>query len=207
MIANLLSAAVLPESMTVTIQKELADRITAKPGTKDYGALSVWIQSQCRTELVRSLPPTVFWPRPKVTSAIIHVEVDARLRSQIPDLAFFHDFVRSLFFHRRKFLRSVLHSALKGRLDKSAIDELIRQTGLSAESRAEQLDVAAILSLAEAVRGSPEHRTRQISQRLRFPARRFKNRPGAAMIAGNPDAIPAKWVCMKSSSKSRGRCS
>jgi 16S rRNA (adenine1518-N6/adenine1519-N6)-dimethyltransferase len=151
-IANLLSAAVLPESMTVTIQKELADRITAQPGTKDYGALSVWIQSQCRTELVRNLPPTVFWPRPKVTSAILHVTVDQRLRGQLPDPAFFHDFVRSLFFHRRKFLRSVLQSALKGRLDKSAIDELLAQTSLRPEGRAEQLDVAAILSLAEAVR-------------------------------------------------------
>ena len=151
-IANLLSAAVLPESMTVTIQKELADRITAQPGSKDYGALSVWIQSQCRTELVRTLPPTVFWPRPKVTSAIIHVAVDHRLRSQLPDPAFFHDFVRSLFFHRRKFLRGVLQSALKGRLDKSAIDELLAQTGLRPEGRAEQLDVAAILALSEAVR-------------------------------------------------------
>jgi 16S rRNA (adenine1518-N6/adenine1519-N6)-dimethyltransferase len=151
-IANLLLAAVLPESMTVTIQKELADRITAQPGSKDYGALSVWIQSQCRTELVRTLPPTVFWPRPKVTSAIIHVAIDPRLRGQLPDPAFFHDFVRSLFFHRRKFLRSVLQSALKGRLDKSAIDELLAQTGLRPEGRAEQLDVAAILALSEAVR-------------------------------------------------------
>ncbi|HEV3137577.1 MAG TPA: 16S rRNA (adenine(1518)-N(6)/adenine(1519)-N(6))-dimethyltransferase RsmA [Pirellulales bacterium] len=151
-IANLLLSAVTPESMTVTIQKELADRITAKPGTKDYGALGVWIQSQCRTELVRNLPPTVFWPRPKVHSAIIHIAVDQQMRRQLPDGAFFHDFVRSLFFHRRKFLRSVLQSALKGRLDKSAIDELLADTGLSPVCRAEQLDVAAILALAEAVR-------------------------------------------------------
>ncbi|MBI3837081.1 MAG: ribosomal RNA small subunit methyltransferase A [Planctomycetia bacterium] len=151
-IANLLSAAMLPESMTVTIQKEVADRITAAPGTRDYGSLSVWIQSQCRVELVRNLPPTVFWPRPKVASAIIHVEVDEQLRGRIPDPAFFHDFVRSLFFHRRKFLRSVLQNALKGRLEKPAIDEILIQTGLSPESRAEQLDVTAILGLAEAVR-------------------------------------------------------
>ena len=94
MIANLLASPIVPRSMTVTIQKELADRITAQPGTKDYGALSVWVQSQCRVELVRVLPPSVFWPRPKVTSAIIHIEVDDAKRRRIADLAFFHDFVR-----------------------------------------------------------------------------------------------------------------
>jgi 16S rRNA (adenine1518-N6/adenine1519-N6)-dimethyltransferase len=151
-IANLLCAPVLPQSMTVTVQKEVADRMAAKAGSKDYGSLSVWIQCQCRVELVRNLPPSVFWPRPQVSSSIIHIEVDVRLRSRIPDLEFFHDFVRSLFFHRRKFLRSVLLSALKGRLEKPAIDEILAQTGLSPEGRAEQLDVGAILELAAAVR-------------------------------------------------------
>ena len=152
-IANLLAGEIVPDSMTVTIQKEMADRITAKAGTKDYGALSVWIQSQCRVELVRLLPPSVFWPRPKVTSAIVHLEIDGELRGRIADLPFFHGFVRSLFFHRRKFLRSVLLSALKGRLDKPAVDQLLAQTDLNPESRAEQLDVPTILRLSEAVRG------------------------------------------------------
>ncbi len=151
-IANLLASSIVPHSMTITIQKEVADRIAASPGSKDYGALSVWIQSQCRVELVRILSPTVFWPRPKVHSAIIHIEVDPQLRQRIPDLHFFHEFVRSLFFHRRKFLRSVLHSALKDRLDKPAIDEILAQTGLSPECRADQLTVETILGLSEAVR-------------------------------------------------------
>ena len=151
-IANLLLAPVVPQSMTVTIQKEVADRIAAKPGTKDYGALSVWIQSQCRVELVRYLPPTVFWPRPKVTSAILHIEVDPQRRSRLSDPAFFNEFVRSLFFHRRKFLRSVMQSALKGRLEKSDIDGILSTTGLNPQGRAEQLDIPAILTLAEAVR-------------------------------------------------------
>ena len=154
-IANLLASSIVPHSMTITIQKEVADRIAASPGGKDYGALSVWIQSQCRVELVRILSPTVFWPRPKVHSAIIHIEVDPQLRGRIPDLAFFHDFVRSLFFHRRKFLRSVLHSALKDRLDKPAIDEILGQTNLSPECRADQLTVETILGLSEAVRAMP----------------------------------------------------
>jgi 16S rRNA (adenine1518-N6/adenine1519-N6)-dimethyltransferase len=116
-ISNLLLTDIVPHSMTVTIQKELADRIMAQPGTKDYGALSIWIQSQCRVELIRLLPPTAFWPRPKVTSAIIHIRFDPDLRERIPDLRFFHDFTRAMFFHRRKFLRSQLLSA-SGGLDK-----------------------------------------------------------------------------------------
>jgi len=112
-ISNLLLTEIVPVSMTVTIQKELADRINAKPSSKDYGALSVWIQSQCQTELVRVMAPSVFWPRPKVTSAIIRITLDEQLRSRIPDLRVFHQFVRSLFLHRRKFLRGVLQAALK----------------------------------------------------------------------------------------------
>ncbi len=59
--------------MTCTIQKELAERIVARPGTKDYGALAIWVQSQCRCRIVRILAPSVFWPRPKVSSAFVQI--------------------------------------------------------------------------------------------------------------------------------------
>ena len=85
-ISNLLLARHVPHSMTVTIQKELADRIIAAPSTKDYSALSVWIQSQCTAEIVRLMPPSVFWPEPKVTSAILHIVVDPAKRARIKDL-------------------------------------------------------------------------------------------------------------------------
>jgi 16S rRNA (adenine1518-N6/adenine1519-N6)-dimethyltransferase len=138
--------------MTVTVQKELADRIVAHPCSKDYGALGVWVQSQCRVELVRTLPPSVFWPRPKVTSAIVHLEVDGQLRGRISDLAFFHDFVRALFLHRRKFLRSALAAAVKDQLDKPAVDQILQQAGFQPDCRAEQLEWPAILRLSDAVR-------------------------------------------------------
>lgn len=157
-LSNLLSGELLPASMTVTIQKELAERITAVPATKDYGALSVWIQSQCETQLVRILPPTVFWPQPKVESAILQIVPDPAKRAQIPDPAFFHAFVRSMFFHRRKFLRSELLSAFKTELDKPAVDGILHEQGLAGNARAEELDVAALLALSQAVRrrlGSP----------------------------------------------------
>jgi len=151
-LSNLLATDQAPRSMTVTIQKELADRIVARPGTKDYGALSIWVQSQCRAQIVRVMPPSVFWPRPKVTSAILHAELDDDLRGRIVDLEWFHGFVRSMFFHRRKFLRSELVSAFKGRLAKPDVDRLLDRVGLDHTIRAEQLDVATMLALAEAAR-------------------------------------------------------
>ena len=137
---------------SVTIQKELADRMMASPGTKDYGALSIWMQSQCEVELVRVMPPSVFWPRPKVDSAIIHIRVQPEWQARFPDRKFFHQFTRSLFFHRRKFLRSVVISAMKGKLDKAAVDELLVGMQLGADARAEQLDVATVMELSEAFR-------------------------------------------------------
>ncbi|MBI2827189.1 MAG: ribosomal RNA small subunit methyltransferase A [Planctomycetia bacterium] len=151
-LSNLLAGELVPASMTVTIQKELADRIMARPSTKDYGALSLWVQSQCTVELVRVMPPTVFWPRPKVHSAILHIVVRDELRERVPDLAFFHSFIRAMFFHRRKFLRSELASAFKGKLDKGDADALMRETGLAPTARAEELDVDTMLRLCEAVR-------------------------------------------------------
>ena len=152
LISNLLAGELVPRTMTVTIQKELADRMNAVPSTKDYSALSIWVQSQCRVEVVRIMPPTVFWPRPKVDSAIIHLSVDDALRARIADLAFFHEFVRAMFFHRRKFLRSVMASAFKDRLSKAAADQILAQFGLTPTSRAEELDVPLMIALAETVR-------------------------------------------------------
>jgi 16S rRNA (adenine1518-N6/adenine1519-N6)-dimethyltransferase len=151
-ISNLLATDLVPVSMTVTIQKELADRITAVPRTRDYSALSIWVQSQCRTEIVRILPPDVFWPRPKVESAILRIVPEPKRRACIPDRAFFHTFVRSMFFHRRKLLRSELVSAYRKEFDKPAVDALLAERGLSPTSRAEELDPDAMLALCEAVR-------------------------------------------------------
>lgn len=151
-ISNLLRSEITPKSMTVTIQKELAERICAPPNTKDYSALSVWIQSQCRCEIVRILPPRVFWPAPKVHSAILQIDIEPERRAAIPDLEFFHEFNRALFFHRRKFLRSVLLSAFKGKLEKDEVDEVMEQGGLDASSRSENFTVDEILAMSEMFR-------------------------------------------------------
>jgi 16S rRNA (adenine1518-N6/adenine1519-N6)-dimethyltransferase len=140
--------------MTTTIQKELAERLIARPGTKDYGALSIWIRSQCRVEILRTLPPEAFWPRPKVSSAFIQISLDDALRGRIPDRRFFHDFVRAMFLHRRKFLRSELLTVVKGGLEKPAVDALLERLGLDGTLRAERLDVDEMLALSEAVRAA-----------------------------------------------------
>lgn len=157
-LSNLLLADPLPTSMTVTIQKELADRITAVPGTKDYSSLSIWMQSHCRTELVRVLSPTVFWPRPQVDSAIIHLEYDPELKARLDDPRAFHDFVRQLFLYRRKHLRGVLVNVFKGQLDKPAIDAILGQLGWPTTTRAEELSVEALIELQRAVEKALETR-------------------------------------------------
>jgi 16S rRNA (adenine1518-N6/adenine1519-N6)-dimethyltransferase len=157
LVANLLAAEpptsmIAPVSMTVTVQREVADRLAAAPGTKDYGALSVWVQSQCMVEVVRVLPPSVFWPRPKVHSAIVHVELDPARRAKIADRACFHDFARAMFLHRRKYLRTQLLLARPDELSKSQVDAILAELNLDPESRAETLSVDQMLALSAAVR-------------------------------------------------------
>ena len=153
-VSNLLASTPSPDVIVVTIQKELADRMIAVHGTKDYGALSVWVQTLCDAEIVRELPPTVFWPRPKVQSAIVKLTAVPDRRAAIVDLAFFHETCRALFFHRRKFLRSVIISAMKDRLEKSDVDDLLASSGYDAETRIEQLSVEQIGSLIEVLRSA-----------------------------------------------------
>ncbi len=152
-LSNLLTHDQVPVSLTATIQKELAERMIAPPSTKDYSALSIWMQALCDMEIVRHLPPQAFWPRPKVQSAIIHIVPSAEKRARIPDVAYFHTFVRSLFLHRRKFLRGVLITMLKGQVEKPTIDEILEAFQFPIDARAEQMDVETLLALSEAFRG------------------------------------------------------
>lgn len=150
-LSNLLDIEPWPTRMVATIQRELAERITASPRSKDYSALSVWIQAQCRAEIVRIMPPTVFWPQPKVESAILDIRPQKVLRDRIGDRRYFHELVRNIFLHRRKFLRSALISAVKGQLDKAAVDEVLLQLKLEPNDRAEQLAPQQLIELAQVV--------------------------------------------------------
>lgn len=155
-ISNLMRPGALscgaPYSMTVTIQKEMGDRIIAAPGSKDFCALSLWIQAQCDVEMTRVIPPSVFWPRPKVYSAIVHMQTNPEKRSAIPDLEFFHQYAKALFLHRRKFLRGELIAAYKDRVSKSDVDAIMAQLGLDGTARAEAIPLETHLQLCEAMR-------------------------------------------------------
>lgn len=151
-ISNLLNESPLVERMVVTIQKELGERITAPASCKDYSALSIWMQSQCDCEILRVLPPSAFWPRPKVDSAILRIKPNAEKRARIADLEFFHNRLRAMFLHRRKFLRSQLISAMQELLTKEQVDQLLADEKLEANLRAEQLSVEQMISLLEACR-------------------------------------------------------
>ena len=149
-LSNLLTFDPVPVSMTATVQKELAERINAEPGVKDYSALSIWMQALCYTRVVRVIPPQCFWPKPKVHSAIVHIVPNAHKRARVNDLAFFHDFIRTLFQHRRKFLRGVLVSMLADEVPKTDVEAILAGIGLPADARAEQLPVETLIALSDA---------------------------------------------------------
>ena len=137
-----------PVRMVVTIQLELAERMIAEPKTEAYGALSVLVQALADVSLVRVLPPSVFWPRPKVESAVVSIVPNPAKRALVGDVAWFHQIVRQLFLHRRKNLRVVLHGLFRDRWSKPEIDALLETLGLTGLIRAEAMNVEEFLSLA-----------------------------------------------------------
>jgi 16S rRNA (adenine1518-N6/adenine1519-N6)-dimethyltransferase len=142
-----------PERIVATIQLELAQRMMAEPDSDDYGALSVLVRALTDFSLVRTLRPGVFWPRPKVDSAVISLIPNEAKRASIGDLEWFHSVVRRVFLHRRKNLRRVLYSLWRDRwADKDAVDTLLDGLGLTGQVRAEAMNVEEHIALAVALR-------------------------------------------------------
>jgi 16S rRNA (adenine1518-N6/adenine1519-N6)-dimethyltransferase len=149
-ISNLVASNYAWERMVVTIQLELAERMAAKEGTSSYGALSVWLASQCRIEVLKKLPAEVFWPRPKVESAMIRIAPDPEKRQAIRDRAFLHSFLRGVFQQRRKLLRNVLVPLYRNDLDRMQIDGVLQSQNLGERARAEDLAPAILVNLSNA---------------------------------------------------------
>jgi 16S rRNA (adenine1518-N6/adenine1519-N6)-dimethyltransferase len=141
-----------PSRLVITIQLELAERLRAEPEHDAYGALSVLVQALADCTIIRTLPPTVFWPRPKVDSAIVLIVPRPEKRAAIADLPWFHQVVRQVFLHRRKNLRGVLHSLWRDRLTKPEIDALLESIGLTGLIRAEAMNVEEFFALSEQLR-------------------------------------------------------
>ena len=152
-ISNLLATPRPFDTATVTVQREMGERMTATAGSHAYNALSVWVGAQCRGEIVRILPPSVFWPRPKIESAIVHLELEPVRRAKIADLGRFHDFVRDVFCHRRKLLRGVLVRMAGGKKNDAARDtvaHVYETMGFSESVRAEEISPDAFVQLEQA---------------------------------------------------------
>jgi 16S rRNA (adenine1518-N6/adenine1519-N6)-dimethyltransferase len=146
-IANLLLSDVPVERMVVTVQWEIAERLLAHPGTKDYGALAVLVQSLADVSLVRRLPPSVFWPRPQVASAIVLIRPDPAKRAHVGEVVRFRKFLRDLYVHRRKNLRGALAALPSARREKAEVDQKLGELGLDGTIRAEALDIDQHLRL------------------------------------------------------------
>lgn len=148
-ISNIVASDLPWTRMVVTIQYELGLKMCCKPSGSNYGALSVWLQSQCFVKLLKKLGPTVFWPRPKVDSAIMQLTPNPVLKKTIKDRVFFQDFLRRIFQHRRKLMRSTLVSMYSKQLSKSAVDEILAAHGIEIEkARAEELTIPEMIKLA-----------------------------------------------------------
>jgi 16S rRNA (adenine1518-N6/adenine1519-N6)-dimethyltransferase len=149
-IGNFLLLDLPLERLVVTVQWEIAERLLARPGVKDYAALAVFVQSVADVELVRKLPAAVFWPRPQVESAIVCIRPNAAKRAHVGDVLGFRIFLRDLYVHRRKNLRGALSGWPSGRRDKAEVDQLLAELGLEGTARAEDLDLEQHLRLCKA---------------------------------------------------------
>lgn len=147
-ISNLIATGLPWGRMVVTVQWELAVRMAAKPGTSDYSALSVWLQSQANLKTIRKLPPSVFWPRPNVDSAIVRIDPAPERTAKIVDREFLHTFLREIFTQRRKRLAGVLAGMHRDRCTRAEIDAMVQAAGIPLDARAEQLQVAQLVELA-----------------------------------------------------------
>jgi 16S rRNA (adenine1518-N6/adenine1519-N6)-dimethyltransferase len=148
-VSNLLLTDLPVERVVVTVQWEIAERLLATVGSKDYAALAVLVQSLADVSLVRRLPPAVFWPRPQVDSAIILIRPNASKRRHVGDVMRLRNFLRDLYVHRRKNLRGALGGLPSGHRDKAEVDAHLAELGIPGTLRAEALDLEQHLRLCQ----------------------------------------------------------
>ena len=138
-------------SITVMIQREVARRICAAPGTADYGAFSVFCQYYTRPELLFDVPPECFLPAPKVTSSVLRM-VPCPPPPEVDDEAHFFRVVRAAFAQRRKTLVNSLSAALGTQLSKEELVNRVLSCGLPENIRGERLSISDFAALSKALR-------------------------------------------------------
>ena len=138
------------ESVTVMVQKEVAQRIAAKPGAADYSAFTVFCQYYAVPEILFDVPAGCFLPQPKVTSAVISLRVRKERPWDIADQDIFFRVVRSSFAMRRKKLSNGLASGFP-ELGKEGAAQVIERCGMDSNVRGETLDIAGFAKIANAI--------------------------------------------------------
>ena len=138
-------------SITVMIQREVARRICAAPGTADYGAFSVFCQYYTRPELLFDVPPECFLPAPKVTSSVLRM-VPCPPPPEVDDEAHFFRVVRAAFAQRRKTLVNSLSAVLGTQLSKEELVSRVLSCGLPENIRGERLSISDFAALSKALR-------------------------------------------------------
>ena len=138
------------ETVTVMVQKEVAQRICAKPGTAAYGAFTVFCQYYTQPEILFDVPPHCFIPQPKVTSAVLHLNVRKEPACHVKDEAMFFKVVRASFAQRRKTLVNGL-SAVFGNLGKEQLTQILVDCGFAPTVRGETLSLEEFARLADAI--------------------------------------------------------
>jgi len=140
----------LPERIVFLVQREVADRLAARPGTKPYGALSVGVQAACRVEKLLVVPAGAFRPRPKVDSALLRLTPLAEPLVAPGETGAFRTFVAACFSRRRKQLRNAVIAAT--RRPAAAVTALLAEVGLDPVSRPETVAPAGFARLLRASR-------------------------------------------------------
>lgn len=138
------------EKITVMVQREVAQRICAAPGTPAYSAFSIFVQYRAQTEMLFDVPADCFVPRPKVDSAVLQLTPLARPAVAVKDEKLFFALVRAAFNMRRKTLVNALVPVLGEPLGKDGIAELLEAAGLDARVRGERLSLSDFAALADA---------------------------------------------------------
>jgi 16S rRNA (adenine1518-N6/adenine1519-N6)-dimethyltransferase len=137
--------------LVLMVQKEVADRIAGKRGTKDYGILSVWCQIHGRIAGKVNVSPEAFFPRPEVRSTVLQMEIFPEPLVAAGELPLLRDLLRAAFGQRRKTLANALASGLK--LEREAVETHLRSCEIDPKRRGETLSVEEFIKLARAARG------------------------------------------------------
>lgn len=150
-IMNFLESELPVNSMTLMIQKEVAARILAEPGTKDYGALSVAVQFYAEPGIICSASPHCFKPQPKVTSTVVNLKLYDKPKYDVKNKEQFFKIVKSIFSQRRKTLVNSLSGSPYLDLSKDKIIDVLKQMELNEKVRGEKLNIEQIAELSNII--------------------------------------------------------